>query len=477
MDSKRNDLRWVLLALVASAALFYFGTGLAPIPLLTWLAPLPVLLVAPRVSGGAAAAAAFTACLLGSTNLWGWSAHSGDLPLWPWGLAASFTFALAFLLVVVVFRGLVRRGRPLLAVLAAPAPWVALMQLVALVSPVGIVGTLATAQADLPVVLQIASVTGSLGIDYLVLAVPAAIAAAVSGHVRVLAVAAVAVVLVLGGGALRLTGEPGPAQRVALIAHNHASWATSVDTPEGRDLVTAYVEEIASLPPGVRTVVLPEAAFGSAEARPAALVEPLRRVAQQQGVDVVTGFAHRTPEVKYNYALTFPASGGEPVEYLKQHDVVSPLGDEEVFPPVTGARLGIAICADVNFRSPTDQYATAGAELLAVPASDERDNGWQHSRTALFRAVENGVPIAWSGRASTQLLTDGWGRVIADAPVEGPTPFTTVVAETPTGPGATPYSHFGDWFPWTCVALAVIAIALPKRGESRHRTARVADAE
>ncbi|MDA3644694.1 acyltransferase [Saccharopolyspora indica] len=462
MGWKRSE---ALAALVGSAALFYFGTGLDPVPALTWLAPLPVLLVAPRVPGGVAATVAFAAYLLGMTNLWGWSARSHDLPLWPWGLVASISLALAFLLVVMVFRTLVRRGRPLLAVLTGPAVWVALLHLISLASPLGIVGTLATTQADVPVVLQIAAVTGSLGVDYLVLLVPSAIAAALAtGRIRVLVVVGAVLVLALGGGALRLTGEPGPAQRVALVAHNEARWATDLATAEGRDLVTAYVDEIAALPPGVRTVVLPEAAFGSTEARPAVLVEPMSRLATERGLDVVAGFAHRDGDAKYNYALTFPALGGDPVPYLKQHDTVSRLGNAEVFPPTTGARLGLEICADVNFRSPTSAYATAGAELLAIPAADEHENGWQHSRTALLRAVESGVPIAWSGRATTQLLTDGWGRVIADAPTGGPAPFTTLVAEVPTGPGPTPYAHLGDWFPWLCLAFAVIAV-VATRGE------------
>ncbi|WP_170210238.1 hypothetical protein [Saccharopolyspora antimicrobica] len=35
------------------------------------------------------------------TNFWGRSARSHDLPLRPWGLVASISFALTFLLVVV----------------------------------------------------------------------------------------------------------------------------------------------------------------------------------------------------------------------------------------------------------------------------------------------------------------------------------------------------------------------------------------
>ncbi|MBC6459614.1 nitrilase-related carbon-nitrogen hydrolase [Actinomadura sp. HBU206391] len=48
-----NPTRWrfaaVLAAAASSATLFYFGTGLRPLPWLTWLAPLPVLALAPRV--------------------------------------------------------------------------------------------------------------------------------------------------------------------------------------------------------------------------------------------------------------------------------------------------------------------------------------------------------------------------------------------------------------------------------------------
>lgn len=44
-----------VLAVAASGALFYFGTGMSPVPALTWLAPLPVLLLASRVPAWTAA--------------------------------------------------------------------------------------------------------------------------------------------------------------------------------------------------------------------------------------------------------------------------------------------------------------------------------------------------------------------------------------------------------------------------------------
>ena len=56
-----NRLGWVIAATAASAVLFFFGTGLDPLPELAWVAPLPVLLLAPRVSGVTAFGSAFAA--------------------------------------------------------------------------------------------------------------------------------------------------------------------------------------------------------------------------------------------------------------------------------------------------------------------------------------------------------------------------------------------------------------------------------
>jgi apolipoprotein N-acyltransferase len=53
----------VIAAGLATAALSYFGTGLHPIWWALWLAPIPVLAIAPRLGGGAA-------FLLGSMRGW-----------------------------------------------------------------------------------------------------------------------------------------------------------------------------------------------------------------------------------------------------------------------------------------------------------------------------------------------------------------------------------------------------------------------
>jgi apolipoprotein N-acyltransferase len=175
-------------------------------------------------------------------------------------------------------------------------------------------------------------------------------------------------------------------------------------------------------------------------------------LARAQDVDIVVGFAQWTDGHKYNYALTFPASGGEPVRYIKQHDTVSPAGRDLTVIGTTG----VLVCGDVNHRDPASAYATAGARVLAIPASDEDDNGWQHSRTALLRGVESGVAVAWSGRMTRLMASDDRGRVVAEATSDGSGGFTTVVADVPLGAGASPYARLGDWFAWLCVGLGLV---------------------
>src|SRR6266496_576933 len=100
--------RWLLpaVALVCSAVLGYLGTGLAPVAALTWLAPLPVLWLAPRVPVVTALGVAFGAFLLSTTNSWGFQLHSYDEPMVPVGLMINFGMSLTFVLTVWLFRTL-----------------------------------------------------------------------------------------------------------------------------------------------------------------------------------------------------------------------------------------------------------------------------------------------------------------------------------------------------------------------------------
>ncbi|MEU7890024.1 nitrilase-related carbon-nitrogen hydrolase [Microbispora bryophytorum] len=165
-----------LAATALSATLFHFGTGLTPVPWLTWLAPLPVLVLAHRVGARAAFLAASAAWLGGQTMMWGYFLDTVQIPP-PMVVSLIIGSALLFGLIVLLSRALLLRGRPLTAVAVVPAAWVAVEYAFSVLSPNGAWWSLAYTQAGVLPVLQTASVTGPWGITFLLLGVPAAIAA------------------------------------------------------------------------------------------------------------------------------------------------------------------------------------------------------------------------------------------------------------------------------------------------------------
>ncbi|PYL24527.1 MAG: hypothetical protein DMF37_07280 [Verrucomicrobia bacterium] len=73
---RARNLLLVIAAGLASAAFAYLGTRLHPIWWLLWLAPVPVLAVAPRLHVGAAFLLSSVAWLIGEMNQWNFSAST-----------------------------------------------------------------------------------------------------------------------------------------------------------------------------------------------------------------------------------------------------------------------------------------------------------------------------------------------------------------------------------------------------------------
>ncbi|WIV58236.1 nitrilase-related carbon-nitrogen hydrolase [Amycolatopsis nalaikhensis] len=458
-----------VLAALASAVLFFFGTGLDPVPELAWLAPLPILLLAPRVPGWATLACAFAAHLAGSAGTWSYFWHSLSVPR-PAALGILGGSAVLFAVCAGLFGLLARRGHAVLAAVAAPALWTVALYGVSLLNPTGLMGTFMTTQADRPSVLRIAAVTGGWGVEFLVLFVPAAVAAALAPGVRRatrLGTAVVVVAVLAGLAVWTVPPLTGPSTRVAVVAPARHPWAADVATPDGQAVLQSYVDEIGRLPAGIGVVVLPEATFAVDQTSRPHLVEAFTQVARAKNLDVVTGVIDTTPEGRFNAALAIPPSGGT-AEYRKWHNGDSPnLASGTELTRFAG--LGLMVCMDVNFADPSRDYGDAGTGLVLIPASDEDVDGWEHSRTALIRGVENGFSVAWSAARGTPMLADARGRVLAETHTGG-SPFSVVVADVPLGPGKTPYARFGDWFAWLCglVALAGIATAVRRRSDAER---------
>jgi apolipoprotein N-acyltransferase len=471
---RRGRLAGFILAVIASAALLFLGTGLEPHPWLTWWFPLPLLVLAPQVRVRVSLAGGLLAGTLGGANLWRYATATLGLPV---GTVAGFVVGEGVLLaaMVALFARLVRRERLVCAVLCPPALWVVGEWLTTRFSPNGAFLSLAYSQVGTRPLLAVTSVTGVWGLSYLVLVVPTACAALVMtpnrrGSTTVLGAVVALVGVTLGYGVWFDRSARNGARAsvdVAMVVIDQPYDPVPVATPGGRRLLSAYVGTVSRLSSdGAQLVVLPEKAFSATVVSERVLVSAFRRVAARNRVTVVVGLVHDdqpTSTTMTNDALGFPPSGASPTRYTKQHLIPSyesafTPGDELVTMPVEGGKMGLAICKDLDFPSVSRAYAHAGAGVLTVPAWDFGVDGWLHSRIALTRGVESGMAVVRTARDGALTATDRTGRVLAESRT---TSGQSTQIRTRVGLGShdTLYDSWGDWFAYTCVVLAGLGLA------------------
>src|SRR5512147_3081534 len=124
MPSPAHRRRRAALALAAAAltgGCLFLGAGLHPVAWLVWLAPLPVLWVAPRLGGWSAAGAAALAWAAGATSELGYL-RTVHVPAPVIALALTVP-ALIFGAGVALARAFALRGAALRAAIALPLVW------------------------------------------------------------------------------------------------------------------------------------------------------------------------------------------------------------------------------------------------------------------------------------------------------------------------------------------------------------------
>ncbi len=440
---------WTIFAAAASGALWFGGTGLRPIAGLTWLALLPLLLIAPRVRPRAALTATVGAWLIGQLNVVGY--YHGALQM-PVAAVAGVVLIGATLAVgtVLFARLLFLRDRITTAILVVPALWVLGEYAVAHLLPHGAWWSLAYTQAGVRPIIQLTALTGIWGMTYLLIAIPIGLAAAPRDPVLA---GGILLVLVVAAGSWSigtLTAPPaGKGQvgtSVGLVALEQPDDGMPIDQPAGRELLTRYVARATGLAGrGARIIVLPEKVFGLTDATLPRLVDAFRPV----GARVVVGAVLH----QRNVALLLEPSGAT-ATYAKQRLIP---GLEDWLVPghddlVADGGLGIAICKDLDFPGLVRRYRAEGATTLLVPALDFRDDGRLHSRMAVVRGIESGMTVVRAAAFGRLTVSGPTGDVLGEATTGDAELLVTV----PPPVRRTIYSRTGDWFLILMVA-AVIA--------------------
>ena len=452
-------------ALLLSAVGVYFGTGVHPIWWVSWLAPIPVLLIAAHHSRLTVFLVAFLSWTIGGLNSWHAMRYAIGIPAIV--CVESLVFpALVFALITLLFRRLMRRGALWQAAVAFPWAWVSVEYLTSLVSPHGTYGNLAYSQMDCLPILQLVSITGIWGISDCLWSFCATAAVLIAGsgsttQKRVLAIGMSAYLgLVFGWGYWRVRATPADSVSVTvgLVASDLPQNIFAESASAELELLRQYSEQAESLAArGAQVVVIPEKTGVLRDANLRDVDAMLEAASAQANLRIIVGVVHPTASGgKWNEARMYSPPGVVEAIYEKHH--MLPLYESSFTAGTSRTVLrepsgvwGIQICKDMDFQKLSRQYGGDGVGLLLVPAWDFTEDGWLHGRMAILRGVEDGYSIARAPKQGILSVTDDRGRVIAEQATNS-APFATLVASVPVRHDATLYARWGDWFAWVCVA-------------------------
>ena len=130
------------------------------------------------------------------------------------------------------------------------------------------------------------------------------------------------------------------------------------------------------------------------------------------------------------------------------------------------------ICFEDVFPSTTRTAAAGGPDLLVNLSNDgwfgESAEQWQHLANAVFRAVENGLPLVRCSNNGITGWIDAHGRLqqIFRTPAGSEYGAGAITLEIPLPAqksAPTFYQRHGDWFGWSCAVITLVALVIKRR--------------
>ena len=426
----------------------------------------------------------------------------GNVPLLPAALI-NLLLCLFLSLYIVPFGGAlvhIRSTRRPLLFLAAPALWVVLEYARTHVFPGFPWALLGYSQYRSLPVIQFADLTGIYGVSFLIVLVNIVIAELIEKRKNPFpaAVAVTMTAVVLGYGHYRLNVPEGPGGVTIAVVQGNIEQDKKWDTSYQQGVIAAYERlTLKALEDRPDLIIWPETAipfyFGGSGDN-ARRTEVLRQFVRTLRTPLLLGSAtyDRTGNgspVLLNSAYLLASDGGTSAVYHKMHLV--PFGEYVPFrkalffvdkivpgdvdfqawtePRVMQVRLptgedvtlGTVICYEIIFPDLVRRFVNGGAAIVTTITND----AWfgrtgapeQHFSMAVFRAVENRVPIARAANTGISGFIDAKGRILETTDI-----FTEAVRTRKLSPGTNRafYTRYGDVFAWLCV-LVTVATLLP----------------
>ncbi|GAB3755558.1 nitrilase-related carbon-nitrogen hydrolase [Spirosoma pomorum] len=337
----------------------------------------------------------------------------------------------------------------------------ALEFVIQLSSPDGTASSLAYTQANVLPISQMASVTGSLGITFLVSLFPALCAYGWLVYqqrkkwlTQAVGFAGLLYALAVFYGYHRL-GNPLPGSRIKaglVVLDEPVHYVTQQRNEQQiRTVLREYARSIKQLAyAGADVILLPETAFRITSENKLLVMTTLQHIATKNGIQLIAGLADYSQSAKRNAAVVIDSNGNTRTDYTKHHLV---RGFERQFTPGHQIGLfpldtipaGVATCKDLDFPEHIRAYGLKRAAILFVPANDFVIDDWLHARMAIFRGVENGCSVVRAARQGRLTISDPFGRVLAESN-SSTGRKTALLGTVPTFYQATVYTRIGNSF-------------------------------
>jgi apolipoprotein N-acyltransferase len=393
----------------------------------------------------------------------------------------------------------VSRLHSMLLVLALPTAWTALELARTHIFSGFPWALLGYSQYRLLPVIQIADITGVYGVSFLIVLVNSVLWESIRDRKRLVPLLLCAALfgLVVVYGMHRMRTHEGPERiRIAVVQGNieqDKKW----DPAYQADVIAAYERLTRRALDGQPDLVIwPETAtpfYFTGSGDNAAMTNDLRRFVASLKTPLLTGSP--TFEVRpdrlirlRNSAFLLNSDGSTGGAYHKHHLVpfgeyvplrnilffakkmVEGSGDFQSGTEYTvmtmrvreggaGVPLGTVICYEIIFPDLVRRFVDHGARIMTTITNDawfgRTSAPYQHFTMAVFRAVENHVPIARAANTGVSGFIDARGRILEMSDI-----FTEASIAHDIAPAArgrkTFYTRFGDVFAYLCSFLSIV---------------------
>jgi apolipoprotein N-acyltransferase len=399
--------------------------------------------------------------------------------------------------------------------ISCAALWVALEMLVARFLGGFPWNLLGDSQFHMTPLIQIASVTGVYGVSFLAVWFALSLGSATIVIIRrpamrsiwmgeiILPMLAVAAVFGTGYNKLRQPDPAGPTLKIALVQPSipqSTIWDEAENDRRFQDVLRLSEQALTNKPD---LLIWPESAVPKMIRDDDDTLKTVAALARAHKVWMIIGDDDYTPHPGaktwadcdfYNSSFLINRDGDVVAEYKKQNLVIFgeyvPLVKWLPFlkhlTPISGGftpgdrpvpfelgdlkvKVSVLICFEDVFPQLARHYVDDDTDFLVNITNDgwfgEGAAQWQQGGAAIFRAIENGLPLVRCSNTGLTCWADSCGRLrqifqSEQRGIYGPGFMTVRIPVLSPGEKrvATFYRRHGDWFGWGCVGLALFRI-------------------